>query len=92
MAILSPSMHIKQGEGQTIMSTSTLQSHHEAHLIYSHCVDAHFLNVKVELVALIQPESKTGSKKVENVFQDSILFQVIWLLPRQSVVESDTQA
>jgi hypothetical protein len=74
------------------VSTSTPQSHYEAHLIYSHCVEAHFLNVKVELVALIQPDSKTGSKKVENVFQNSIRFQILWLLPRQIVVESGAQA
>jgi hypothetical protein len=48
--------------------------------------------VKVELVALIQPEPKTGSKKAENMFQMVYATKSSGLLPRQTVVESGAQA
>jgi hypothetical protein len=72
MAILSLWGHIKEGEGQTVVSKSTSQPHDDAGSIYSHCVDAHFSNVKVEIVALMQPRPKIGSKKV------CIRYQVLW--------------
>jgi hypothetical protein len=78
MAILSPSGHIKDGEGQTVVSTSTSQPHHDAPLIYSHYVDPRFSNLNVELVTLIGLESKIGSKRVEKLFQNGIGFQALW--------------
>ncbi len=48
--------------------------------------------MKVKLVALSQPESKTGSKNFVNVFKVVFAFKSSGLLPRQTVVESGVEA